>query len=791
MGLYGMGAILLLYIELFLVVGSLTNIVRGLDAERWWLYQVLFVVVSVGWWGGYRKRNPWGMWGLALFVGAGIVLFRAGNLWGPALAFLRNLVFYLSNQLSAGIQGILYDRFVDLWPAYNSLILSKQEFLSLWLAVLNPLENWIQGVITGDVVYERAVVILLWSGVLMYMAFWAGWMLRRWERPLAALLPAGVVLAGSFSYVREDAFLPLASFVGIALLLIGLHRQFRQEKSWQRNQFDYAEDVRLDTLLAAGTISGILVVIAVLIPMINVRQIIHLFDTPAKGGAAQTSAEVGQSLGLSAPQPVPGPYERVADAGLPRVHLLGTGPELSEQVVMSIEVDDLSAEPPPRYYWRSLTYDIYTGQGWATSRTSSIPYREGNNIFVPDTPARVVRQHVRLTGETGEFIFSAGEILTLDWPFTLAWRAPSTGEPFSDQFAGQVNKDDYRVDALVSTATASQLRAINAPLPEWVRARYLSLPEGIPSRVFDLAAGVTIAQPTPYDRAVALERFLRSYTYSLDLPVPPADQDIVDYFLFDLRRGYCDYYATAMVVLARASGLPARLAVGYASGTYDPANSRYVVTAADAHSWVEIYFSGVGWVPFEPTGGQPEIGRTETLSESRPATEVTPVPFDPVWKRGVRQVGWGVAGLILLAWLGFSGWKLLENWRFRHLPPDEMVALLFRQLVPAGERLAVRTMPGVTPYEFAAAFALKIDELSVPGRLFALASGESRYIVGGIWTLADYFVRAAYAPEPLTETERKEALKLWQDLRWRLWWARGRRWGQSLIIKRRTQFWRT
>ena len=90
---------------------------------------------------------------------------------------------------------------------------------------------------------------------------------------------------------------------------------------------------------------------------------------------------------------------------------------------------------------------------------------------------------------------------------------------------------------------------------------------------------------------------------------------MVDYFLFDLKEGYCDYYATSMAILARAAGLPSRLVVGYASGDYDPANNRYVVTEADAHSWVEIYFTGRGWVEFEPTASLPLIPLPEDTGD--------------------------------------------------------------------------------------------------------------------------------------------------------------------------------
>ena len=104
-------------------------------------------------------------------------------------------------------------------------------------------------------------------------------------------------------------------------------------------------------------------------------------------------------------------------------------------------------------------------------------------------------------------------------------------------------------------------------------------------------------------RLLAIEAYLRTISYTLDVPAPPLDRDVADYFLFDLRRGYCDYFATAMVVLARSVGIPARLVTGYASGGYDVISAQFVVLEKDAHSWVEVYFPSYGWVEFEPTSG--------------------------------------------------------------------------------------------------------------------------------------------------------------------------------------------
>jgi hypothetical protein len=120
-----------------------------------------------------------------------------------------------------------------------------------------------------------------------------------------------------------------------------------------------------------------------------------------------------------------------------------------------------------------------------------------------------------------------------------------------------------------------------------IRNRY-PLCHSIPPRVMMLAREITAAATTPYDRARAIESYLRAFPYTLDLPAPPPQRDVADYFLFDLQKGYCDYYATAMVVMARAADLPARLGTGYAEGRYDINTARYTITEADAHSWVEV-----------------------------------------------------------------------------------------------------------------------------------------------------------------------------------------------------------
>ena len=167
---------------------------------------------------------------------------------------------------------------------------------------------------------------------------------------------------------------------------------------------------------------------------------------------------------------------------------------------------------------------------------------------------------------------------------------------------------------------------MNSPsvYPAWVRKQFLALPDSVPERVLALARDLTASEPTAYDRALAIQNYLREYPYTLEISAPPAGRDVTDYFLFDLKKGYCDYYATSMVVLARAAGLPARLVAGYANGSYDFENAQYVVTENYAHSWVEIYFANIGWVEFEPTASQPAILYEAEKELTTPAMETSP-----------------------------------------------------------------------------------------------------------------------------------------------------------------------
>src|SRR5262249_30880982 len=181
---------------------------------------------------------------------------------------------------------------------------------------------------------------------------------------------------------------------------------------------------------------------------------------------------------------------------------------------------------------------------------------------------------------------------------------------------------DYTVISAVSTATVQDLRAAGEDYPDWVRQRYLQVPRSLPRRVVDLAHNATNGAPSAYDKAVTLETFLRNdFTYTTHVPSVPTDQDWVDYFLFDTKQGYCDYFATAMVVMLRVEGVPARVASGFAPGDVDPNTGLSIVRENHAHSWVEAYFPRFGWITFEPSSIRALPPRLEEAATVPPPPE--------------------------------------------------------------------------------------------------------------------------------------------------------------------------
>jgi transglutaminase-like putative cysteine protease len=747
-------SLLLLLVALGSVAVTLADTVRELD-----LLPVLLLTVGgllLGW--GLAAAWPVPGWLAAILsfvLGAEAIVLWIGRLdrnvamVGQSLA---NLAWQLWRWPLAGAPDVasLAPPLAQLWIDLTRLT--------------GPVAAWFTALAGDKPAFDPLATALIWSLAVWAVSVWAGWSMRRLERPLLAMLPAGALLATTLAHTLKqvDMLLPL---LGATLLLLGLTGHTVRERRWQANKID-SPDIQPELAAAIIAISVAAVVLAASIPSISINTVTG-FSRQLFGYDIARAEPVLGSLGLRSKSGRATALTELRAPGLPRSHLLGSGPELSEQIALIINTTQFPSDPAgsdlerpvPRYYWRSITYDTYNGRGWQTSETEQIKYKAGQTATPAQATTRyVLRQQIQVANNQGSLLHAAGDIVTADHDYRIDWRRPG------DPFAAIIDTSNYQVDSLVPAVDKDELRAAGSDYPDSIQQHFLQLPGSVPERVLTLAQDLTAGAPTPYDQAKAIESHLRTFPYNLDLPYPPANRDMVDYFLFDLQQGYCDYYATSMVVLARAAGLPARMAIGYASGTYDSDLAQYVVTEAEAHSWVEIYFPEYGWIEFEPTAAQPVTDRSGQIPQPEPVREALSPPAPPA-----PQFSWWLllpGGLALLA-AGGVGWSLVDSWRLRRLAPAAAVITVYERLYRSAGRLAVPLWPGDTPYEFASALAKHVDSLTQGKRwqdVLTPVQPEVQWLVR-------LYIKTAYSAHPPNAADQRQAIQTWWRLRQRLWLA--------------------
>jgi hypothetical protein len=270
---------------------------------------------------------------------------------------------------------------------------------------------------------------------------------------------------------------------------------------------------------------------------------------------------------------------------------------------------------------------------------------------------------------------------------------------------------------------------------------YLALPRSYAPRVSDLAHVLGDNQPNEYAKALAIEAFLRNLPYSYEVQPLPSNGDAVEQFLFDMRQGYCTYYASSMAVLARSLGIPARVAIGYATGEYDTAGRFYVVHEADAHAWPELYIGGQ-WLPFEPTPIRPLPARSSSTTAPVPET----APETAEQPRDTSGPLLWVAVLALVALLTGAG-----IWRGRARPARALALEVQQQLERQGARAGVPWPTGATLNEY--------GQLLEPK-----TSSETR----ALHEVVDLVGQARYSGQPLGGEEerrlRNAAERVWARL---------------------------
>jgi transglutaminase-like putative cysteine protease len=274
--------------------------------------------------------------------------------------------------------------------------------------------------------------------------------------------------------------------------------------------------------------------------------------------------------------------------------------QLDSRTIMRVKPYE-GVQLPPGLKWRGLTLSRFDGRMWtATFRPERLPTDHGVVRVATDEERRrngpAILYRVDLSPVDSDALFIAGI------PEFLNVGAPNLYRMEGNAFRlGMVPTDAVRYE--VSSAMVTPLAPGRIDLTEAEREQYLQLPR-LDARIADLARQWT-GEGDDLQRAQAVDRHLRrDYTYTLQLPAAEPKDPLAD-FLFQRKRGHCEYFASSMAVMLRTQGIPSRIVNGFAGDTYNPVSDLYMIRASDAHSWVEAYIKGTGWMTFDPTPSAP------------------------------------------------------------------------------------------------------------------------------------------------------------------------------------------
>lgn len=726
-------------------------------------------------------------------------------LLGLLMSFSRfDGFFALSHSLFVGLAWILYLLAWAVPAAQVKPFLDNSPISELQARVyfvLLRLLDWIEAALNRSASADNYVFIFEIAFLVWWLAYLGVWSIFRYGYTWRAVVPAGGVLLINTYYAPRPTLGFLVVFVLVALVLLVRTHLAEEQLRWREQRIYFQPEIVWDFLRNGLLLSVLLVLAAWLLPGLGRSAQVRSLLQPVNSSWA-TTAEVVQRLyqGLNRQ-----PTDRAPTFG--NSLTLGGGRTVTDTPLFQ-------AQTGQARYWRAVVFDTYRTGRWVNTASESRSFAAGEILPIASWRARTaVSQTITLLAPAGRVLLGMPELAqsTLDLEATVRVQAGASVIPAAGSTDGPVeftivrarreldNGDRYTVVSAAAQPTMLDLQAAGQMYPPAISTSFLQLPDDFSPAVAELARQLTASATTPYAQAKAIEGYLRTLPYNDAIPAPPAGRDPLEYFLFDLRQGYCDYYATAMATMLRVVGVPARAVSGYAEGTFDPEKGLYLVTERDAHTWVEVFFPEYGWIEFEPTAGesslerpsgvaQPDVGvqlPTPTVAADRSVP--TPAPTEPQLPPpftgeelldGAQPTATGPQASWLLTLLALAiavPLGLLWIWRVRSSGPTvftaELPLVVYERLERWSQRLGLPMQPTATPNEHARALA-------------------------GLWPTAEPLVQevtAAYVRFRFGggqgETDQTGTLlwQRWQTLEalfWKAWWQRWRRrlrhWGRGV-----------
>ena len=411
--------------------------------------------------------------------------------------------------------------------------------------------------------------------VVWCIAFLADWAAFRLSAAFEALLPATTLFVFAAALGGESS--PVASaalFAAAALMFLLLRRTAIQERT-SRWAGGYRHNGRLSLVGTGVALSGLAVVVGVV-------------AGPLLPGADAQAVVPLQGINEDEPtRQVPSPIV-----------------SLQTRLVEQSDVQVFSVRSERSSYWRLTSLDEFDGEIWRSSYSTDEADGELPSSVESAAETETVEQEITIAALSSVWLPAAHEPVAIDpGPDEQVVYDERSSTLMVDRDVTTSDGYSYTVTSAIADWTRDELRAASEEVPDDIRGRYTDLPSDFPQQAADEAEAITAEATTPYDKALALQTYLRSDLFTYDKTVGPghSSQALLT-FLFETRRGYCEQFASTFAALARSVGLPSRVAVGFTPGEqdiYDP--TIFTVKGVHAHAWPEVYLGEYGWVPFEPT----------------------------------------------------------------------------------------------------------------------------------------------------------------------------------------------
>ena len=414
------------------------------------------------------------------------------------------------------------------------------------------------------ILFLTFVCILFWI-----ISVFSAYALTRHGNILAAVLPGGlaIIILQTYDWAVPERVWYLGTYLFLSFFLYGRINFINSSRDWKERRIFITPEANLDISVGVLISAAVLVLLAWTMPL-------SLSSSPAatrfwndlvtpwdnlKQRFKDAFAAIQGTVAV-------GPRDFYSD-NLP----LGLGNPLGDSVLFTVQIPQ-AAQDLPRLYWRGRTYDKFENGNWTTTANSIGEFNPDDDSLNP--AGLGIRS-------TGDFLFhhlhsKSIPALLISRPLWISRAGEYKYFPVPDEQVDMVLMrtsrnlkagETFSARSRLTNPTILQLRQAGEEYPEWVTEHYLQLPDDFSPRVASLALEITRGADTPYDKAAAITDYLRQeIEYVERIPAPPPNTDLLEWFLFEFKKGFCNYYATAEVLMLRSVGVPARLAVGYSQG---------------------------------------------------------------------------------------------------------------------------------------------------------------------------------------------------------------------------------